>query len=223
MQEREHKEEEFFNRWESEIASDDKAIFIKDGMVNPERYEAAKVKITFILKEVNSPTSEKWELSKYVRNGGRASTWNNIARWTAAIIENKMFSEVNNMTAECRKEYLAQISVVNLKKTPGLATSKPKEIKTHAEVNREYLIKQLDIYEPDVVICCGTGQIFVETVLGIKNPEWIKPNGPNGISYLRDTQRNRWIISTYHPQARKRKEFLYNILVPYVKDLLKTV
>lgn len=220
-QERENKEDSLLNKWKNTTCRSNQSLFIKDGIVDPERYEASKVKITFILKEVNSPTSKEWDLKEYVRNGGRASSWNNIARWTAGILFDKSFDEVRNMTEEYRKKYLAPISVVNLKKTPGLASSNYKEIRAHAIANRDQLKEQLNIYEPDIIICCGTGNIFVEDVLELQKLNWTKPNNSEGIWYLKDLKNDRWIVWTWHPQVRREKEFLYNALVPYIKELLK--
>lgn len=71
------------NRLFAELRTVDPDI-IDDGIVCEEEYLSAKYKIMYVLKEVNG--GKGWSLREFVREGGRAQTWDNIARWTEAIL-----------------------------------------------------------------------------------------------------------------------------------------
>lgn len=58
---------------------------IDDGLADENSYLSAPLKIVYVLKEVNGGTD--WSLREYLAAGGRAQTWNNIARWTEAIFK----------------------------------------------------------------------------------------------------------------------------------------
>lgn len=70
------------------------------------------------------------------------------------------FDTVEDLDKYDRKKYLAPISVINLKKTPGKTTSNDSEIDKFAKDDREFIKNQVEIYRPDLVICGGTGDIL---------------------------------------------------------------
>lgn len=51
---------------------------VADGVVCEQEFLNARYKIVYILKEANG--GDNWDLRDFVRDGGRAQTWNNIAR-----------------------------------------------------------------------------------------------------------------------------------------------
>lgn len=59
---------------------------------------------------------------------------------------------------------LPKICTVNVKKTSGSYVSNGKEVYTEALNNAGILKQQLDLYQPDLVICCGTEHAFVDAV-----------------------------------------------------------
>lgn len=73
-------EEQLFQEWQ-----ENREGFVRDGVVSEEDYMASTPKIAFILKEVNDPGGGGWDLRKFVSEGGRPQTWNNIARWVYGI------------------------------------------------------------------------------------------------------------------------------------------
>ncbi|MFZ0959724.1 MAG: hypothetical protein WAO35_02380 [Terriglobia bacterium] len=58
--------------------------FIKDGVVNEDRFMSSRIKPAFILKEPNSQ-EPFWDLREYFRQPEFASTSNNLARWAYAV------------------------------------------------------------------------------------------------------------------------------------------
>ena len=75
----EEKEERLFQK----LREKDPDI-VADGVICEQGFLNARYKIVYILKEVNGGKS--WDLRDFVYEGGRAQTWDNIARWTEGIL-----------------------------------------------------------------------------------------------------------------------------------------
>ena len=74
-----------FEEWRSTYTNE---RFIEDGVFNKAVYSKQKTKILYILKETNNPP--KNNLCEYLLSQESKSyhkTWNNIARWTKAVLE----------------------------------------------------------------------------------------------------------------------------------------
>jgi len=202
------KENNLFEDWKLKRPN-----LIPDGIVNHDNYCNNPTKVLYILKEVNG--GKNWDLRNFLSKGGRWRTWNNVVRWQFGI-ENvndnsiKRFNEINYVNNEIRKKYLNKIAVVNLKKVSGSNSSKMSEIERYSREDRDYLKKQIKLYEPDVIICCGTGEIVEKHKLTEGLTEW--KHTSSGIKY---SQNNETIVIDYfHPQQyRIRKEKLYIDLI----------
>jgi hypothetical protein len=190
--------------------------FIRDGVVNPEQYFAAKIKILYLLKEVNGGAD--WDLRSFLRDGGRKQTWNNIARWTKGILSlpnEIIWEELENITDVERKELLQGISAVNIKKTSGSHTADEKMIKEAACRDAEFLQRQIDLYMPDIIICCGTEWDYWHEIMKI-NPVWKRSR--RGIWYFVEEPR-RIVVSYSHPEARTKDCLLYYGLIDCVREI----
>lgn len=169
------------------------------------------------MKEVNS--SEAWDLRKFLYDGGRPQTWDNIARWTQGILNlDKEYSweELSKNNEERRKTYLKKIGSINLKKTGGGYTSKIKEISKAARENKAIIKNQIEIYKPDIIICCGTAGDLLNSVLEPKEINWSMTQ--RGVEYIKDGQ--KLIISYSHPEARIRDAYIYYPLIDAVREIL---
>ena len=94
-------------------------------MICPEQWDKEQIKITFVLKEANAVGETlDWRvcLSDYTISHNWGSTWNNIARWTKAILEGGEYIEY--VSPEERSKWLSRVSIANLKKVAGRATTK---------------------------------------------------------------------------------------------------
>ena len=100
---------------------------------------------------------------------------------------------------------LGQIAVMNLKKSPGGASTNNKSLKDYAKENQASLSKQFESLkqEVDLIICCGkpTGSLFRKYVLNESFEEWNETS--NGIQY-KQLDDGSVIPYYYHPAARKR-------------------
>ena len=190
---------------------------VEDGIVDENEYLSSKYKILYVMKEVNS--SEAWDLRKFLYDGGRPQTWDNIARWTQGILNlDKEYSweELSKNNEERRKTDLKKIGSINLKKTGGGYTSKIKEISKAARENKAIIKNQIEIYKPDIIICCGTAGDLLNSVLEPKEINWSMTQ--RGVEYIKDGQ--KLIISYSHPEARIRDAYLYYPLIDAVREIL---
>ena len=181
-----------FEKWKIEREG-----FIADGVVDEEAYLSSKPRVVYLLKEVNG--GQDWSLTDYISAGGRAHTWNNIARWQY----------------NWRKERLQSICAVNVKKTSGGCTSKKDELVETAFQDRKFLKEQIEIYNPDIIICCGTSYLYFDYIYEIR-AEWKMTN--RGIRFIKD--KSKVIVSYLHPEARVRDSMLYYGLMDAVKEIL---
>lgn len=189
--------------------------FCEDGIVSGLDYTLSNFKICYILKETNSRTG--FDLAKFVREGCCGATWNNISRWTAGLVFNKEFDSVSSINKDDRIKYLAPISAINLKKTPGSASSNNKIISSFARDDKAYILDELKAIDPEIIICCGTGDIFMEEILDKNSSDFIQVNDDLYYYWHND----KLIIKYRHPQwRRKTSKYLFENLVPYLNEII---
>ena len=203
-----------FDEWKKDCPG-----LIVDGIVNVEAYSTAPIRILYFLKEANG--GESWDLREYVAGGGRPQTWDNIARWTKGILENDReipWTELKEISEQTRIDYLKYICVVNAKKTSGGHTANADEIFNAAVCNRERLKKQIDVYDPQLIICCGTERAFFQGVYEYDSRKWKSTS--RGVWYMKEE--GRVMISYAHPMTRVSDNILYYGIVDAVKEILAT-
>ena len=99
--------------------------FIRDGVVDVEKYCKAPLKILVVLKEVNGGSD--WDLREFLKGGGRAQTWNVVARWIENIFNLKSdyaWSELQSDNDARRMHVLPYICVAQLI-SPSMPSSFP--------------------------------------------------------------------------------------------------
>jgi hypothetical protein len=206
-------EEQLFSQWQGSRKG-----FVKDGVVSEKDYLESTPKIAFILKEVNDPDGGGWDLRKFIANGGRPQTWNNMTRWVHGIrnrnsIPNwEFYSQISN---EFRKEILRSICAINLKKSPGTHTTDHASLKTIAHEDKDFIQRQYEIYDPDITICGGTGDLFKQ-IVGHSAKKW-KCTSRGVWWYERDV--NKYVISFSHPEARVHDPLLIYSLLDAVNEI----
>jgi hypothetical protein len=207
------KEEILFEEW-----SKGRSSFVKDGIINEIEYLNSKYKILYLLREVNS-NDLNWDLREYIRSGARSKTWNNITRWTMGLKSlNKeiKWDELKEISEEHRKKELLSVAVVNVKKSAGYPHSESCDIKHYAKKNSVHLKRQIKIYEPDLIICCGTGYVFSEIINGTK---WHSTS--RGVEFT-EWESGKFAIDWNHPQCHIDSNMLYYFLLDTVREIIKT-
>lgn len=203
-----------------ELRRSDPSIII-DGVPDESQYTSARYRIMYVLKEVNGGSG--WSLCDHLQSGGRDRehdpTWDNIARWTAGILNIQQELPWSELEKDCwsrREKMLPQICAINVKKTSGSYVSEENEVYTAALNNADILRQQLALYAPELVICCGTESAFVDACFQNKQVDWKMTT--RGVWYFKED--SMVVISFSHPAARVRDCYLYYALLDAVREIL---
>jgi len=207
-------EKQLFVQWQK-----NRDGFVRDGVVSETDYVKSIPKIAIILKEVNDPGGGGWDLREFLAEGGRSQTWNNVTRWVHGI---RNLSSLPNwdfyadVTNEIRIETLKSICAMNLKKSPGTHTTDNASLNAVANEDKEYIRRQYSIYDPDLTICGGTGDLF-KSVVGHDSYEWNRTK--RGIWWYKRNE-NKYVIYFAHPEARVQSPLIVYGLLDAVKEIL---
>ena len=183
--------------------------FVHDGIADFSEWCKAQPKTLFLLKE--NPDNE-WEPKEgLTTSSGRFSQ--NIARWHHALkcLLND-YSKIPLFDVDGLPKVIKDIALVEVKKTnQGRRTSERKEIHAFADRDKTFLRDQIEIIQPDVVVCCGTGDAYESIIYG--NEAW-KPIESSQVSFTNDenntrqcySHRGRLVIDFYHPTPIGRND-----------------
>ena len=203
-------EKKLFSEWKTVRAYQ---YFISDGVLDEEEYLKQEIKVLFVLKEANweNGNADLCEFLLSEKSSSYWKTWNNVARWTKAILEG---GEYPYHVSKTDKSYwLRKIAFLNLKKVGGDAVAEDDTIRGYAENDAFFLRRQIKLYDPDIIVCCGRGNgknadILHDIVL--KNDEvteWKEPiETYNYFIYKPYEDKEVPVISFYHPQMRGNHE-----------------
>jgi hypothetical protein len=209
-------EDGIFERWRSRHPN-----LVRDGVADEIAYASSSPKILFVLKEVNDPDGGGWDLREYIRGGGRAQTWNAIARWVtgiAALPQETPWETVAEVSDTTRIAALRSIAAMNLKKSPGGSSTEYGSLEAIARADSDLLAEQFRLYNADLVICCGgmVGELVDEVLQLDPTREWRRTT--RGVWYKEYVDR-KFVLDYAHPQARSWQNLLFYGLVDAVKEL----
>ena len=191
-----------FSEWQEKRKYND---FIKDGVFCEEEYVKQPLKILYVLKEANwngSVNLCEWILSE--PKSGYWRTWNNIARWTKALIEGGEYPQYVSKTD--KSYWVKKIAFLNLKKVGGGAKANKDEISEYAIRDKKFIKEQILLYNPDVIICCGRGQgknadlLYNEVLTDLNRSEWKKTIKTYNWFTFEINNKDIPVISFVHPQ-----------------------
>ena len=219
------KEDALFEKWRGNPSFD--RSFVLDGVVNPQEWEEQTCHILFLLKEAHGET---WngDLRRFLKDGAKSATWNNIVRWTCGILTHKNLSNTR-IDKATRIKWLNRAAVANVKKAGGKASTNTAQLLDFfvSSQSQELLANQLNLYDKlDYIICCGDG-VKECLCLALKSEtlrnKWSSYKGiwlkEQSIEILMPTSSLQApaIINYYHPQCRKSAQYLYETLMQTVK------
>ena len=139
-------------------------------------------------------------------------------------------NDVKSINKADRIKYLAPIAAINLKKTPGSASSDYRIIRDFVREDKAYIIDELKAIDPEIIICCGTGDIFIEEILDKNASDFkkVKDNDASDFEKVNDNDdlfyywyNDKLIVKYRHPQwRRKTSKYLFENLVPYLNKII---
>jgi uracil-DNA glycosylase len=224
-------EDALFAKWAAKRPQEG---FYKDGIFDPEQYGNSTIKTVFILREANLPTgTNKYDLREVLQTCKTLRWWvPKLSRWCHGLsnyhIDTRNTWKDTITDCFAHREALRPFGFIQLKKKPGKEQSNPIELREYAEKDKAFIRQQLAIYKPDVIIACGLGSantfnLLLDTVFENASEEpklfgdrqyvrlFGQPHMPDGIH----------IIETYHPSARKSREYMYNQLIGLFRHVAK--
>jgi hypothetical protein len=205
-------QEDLFKEWQATKHYD---YFVKDGIFDPKIWNEQKCKVLFVLKEANWE-KENIDLCNWIlgeRSPTYWKTWNNIARWTAALLEP---GEYPKYVSKADKTYwLRRIAFLNLKKVGGKAVANKKCIQQYAKNDAEFIRRQIILCAPTIIICCGRGTgknadlLYDEVFKTDELSDWKKSVlDYNYFTVSINNSKKVPVVSFYHPQIRGSHELL---------------
>ena len=208
-------EDKLFSEWRI-----DRKGFVPDGVADEAAYRQSEKKILFLMKEVND---FKGDLRDFMREkGGRNATWDNLTRWTMGMrkLNNDIpWSELKAISENQRKEFILTVAAMNLKKSPGGTTTDKAMMKRIALEDKGYICRQFNLYDADIVICCGvdvsnTAHSCIKEIQGFK---WKATS--RGVPYHELGKPGKILISYSHPEARVSDNLLYYGLIDAIREI----
>lgn len=150
---------ELLDRWSAEENHVGKG-FIRDGIIDPIRWESSSCKVLLLLKEAyDTPDkTDGFDLCELIRDkwqGPKNNIWWNAAYWCLAAqsldVPPPLPSDQEGYAAATNA--LLTSSIVNIKKSDGLPFSSSENLKKYADKDKEYIKKQIEMINPRIVIC----------------------------------------------------------------------
>ncbi len=207
-----------------------------DGVVNPINYFNSNPKILWILKEpydgedeFGNPNGGDMDNNKY-RNALNEKlnlyrpipTWKRIAYTSFGIINDCLYDDMDNIVMDQNKdcsvfESIKSIAFVNIKKTPGRTSSTYSDIRDAYQISRETLLKQIQLFRPEVIIGGGTLTFFMNDL----DLASFKKEG-HGLKYF--IKNNMLYIDASHPSYPKgeaREEEYVDEIISVYRDYKK--
>ncbi len=192
-----------FEEWKNKIYSDQN-IFIRDGIINENEWNKTDKKILFICKEANNKSEESWDFRGWWSKSINYTFAYRIAEWSSGILQNfPSFDSINDN--EKKFDAIQQIAILNVNKTGGKATSKDANLKIHIEESKKFILKQIEIIEPNIIISCIGDELndFL-----FSDEKWSQ----SGYAILVKRYGNAKLISFVHPSSRSYSSAPYCLL-----------
>lgn len=183
-------------------------------------------RVLILTKDLNEP-GDTWDIRK--ESCGRkaipieqrdASTvqylnigfYRRLKRWVYGIFKSTNEFDIPTFDYVCRNsEELAKfyehapLVRINCKMESGVSTISNNELSSYINRDKKFLIQQIKIYQPNVIVCCGKKIILNQLVKEIYNLQEIVENC---VYYSEDS--NVLVVDSYHPSARIKDKRLYD-------------
>ncbi len=200
--------ESLFQEWETAHKRKGYERFIRDGIVSPEDwYGQPTPKICYLLKEAYSKDTG-YDLAKKLKNDIPWQMWKKVAVWTEAIFQ--AFGDGNEYDQERIQANIRQntnrIAVINVKKSNGQSESDYKELEDCAIEDRDFLRRELDIVNPNIILCGYTSHCL-RAILG---NDW--KNNKTAMTLFGEWN-GKLVIDYYHPASQYPNSVNYYALM----------
>lgn len=209
-----------YERW---LGERNYSSFIKGGVVDPSWYNDSKYKVLYLLKEANTEDSFWSQVDLLTAIINKERTFYEIFK-TISLLNLVFFQGLNNYATNLNfgrhpldtnfLDSLSSIAITNIKKEKGGRNSDWNDIFAYATRDKEYIEEEIELMNPDIVVCCGTFE-FIEKTFELQAQEC-----GSGAKY--DVYRNRVYIDIPHPKAFIKRNILYTYFKETISELMSS-
>ncbi|PKK84742.1 MAG: hypothetical protein CVT49_00900 [candidate division Zixibacteria bacterium HGW-Zixibacteria-1] len=149
-----------FEDWKQQYAGlkIDTTKFSADGIICEDKYDAAKKKILFVLRETND--FPEGDLRVLYRDGPKLQMAAQLSKWATGILYDfPDYSEVDMNENNIRTEAIKSIAIMNVKKYTGGAIADFNLLHVFTKLDKDLIKREIDIIKPQIIVCCNT---FIE-------------------------------------------------------------
>lgn len=192
-----------FEQWKKDMSLETGG-FVADGIIDEQLFSQANKKILFITKEPNKPNQEAGDFREWWQQRLEGGFSLRIAEWAHGLLND--FPVFDNINEEQRQQAIRSIAFMNLKKVGGGGTAVGSSIIEHVRNYRHYLLQEIDIIQPDIIITGISGKPLREELFGKLN--WKASGYGIEIAQFKHAK----LIDFYHPSSRNAPAAAYCLL-----------
>lgn len=203
---------ELFQRWRQSYGISLLNNFNEDGISeeNEEYWDGARRKVLFLLKDTNKFVGD-------FRDALRGKSWSVLGHWAYGLQNTEVSYLPPFPSAQkpenCEPAWKAS-AIMNLKKSPGKDQSNMEVIRRIAQQDKDFIKEEIDIIQPDIVVCGATFGIAKEIIRGLDS----NPIDPDGSCFKLGGM--VW-INYCHPSARCPRALMYYGLMSIYQNYLR--
>ena len=204
---------------------------IRDGVADIELYLKSSPKIMWVLKEPydgfkddGSPSDGDYTLMEDLKKfrdsqlNTMPPTIQRVIYSTYGIFTGYEYDDMGWYYTPETYKYLFQIAYINLSKMPAYPTSG--DMTSKYNIWRDIVLKQIDLFQPNVIIFGGTFQ-YIKEDLGIEASNLIHTEEDWKLNVYK--QKDKLYIDTYHPGVRRSPRTYVNMLVNIINEFKKQI
>ena len=205
-----------FDNWSENYGASEN--FVKDGIIDEERFQNATHKILFITKEPNDPKNEATDYREWWNEELYYSFSYRIAEWAYGILNDfpvydEIWPKVNGKyNGEKAMEAIQSIAFMNVKKSGGKGSSEEKTINRYIKRDYEFIHEQISVIDPEIIVI----SMSKDSTVNLLFPEmdWKESGYGTGIGRYENSK----VIDFYHPSARSGVAAPYCLLQNIVQS-----
>ncbi|QSO54076.1 hypothetical protein JZ785_10055 [Alicyclobacillus curvatus] len=216
--------DQMFAKWRTRVPTD--VHFIEEGLVDEATWEVAHPRVMVLLKEANS-ADDGWKYQDFIMDRGylkERATWPTLVKWVYGLLNRyPTFAEVErNWTAirEQSLDFFKGVYFANVKKIPGGASANDQTVLDFANKHADLLVRQVEIVEPKLVLCCGNVVYeSMRSALKKQGEDFEERSTDGGRRFLWWHRLSCRVVRDHHPGASYPREMSYTYLMNEVPKL----
>jgi len=189
--------------WQEKVPSY-KSQFIYDGIINEKKYDQNETKVLFIAKESNDDTQAEWDYREWWSKEIKYRFVHRISEWAYGFLNN--FPNLETIDYEKQLEAIQSIAFMNIKKIGGGSISDYDDIRKHLIRDKDFLLREIEIIDPDIIVGSLTWSDLWDTLLDEDKQKIMI----NGIEVFR--WKTMKVIDYYHPSNQYPRSMNYALL-----------